>query len=343
MEILEKKIDLPSSSEKGTLGILHLKRYWSKCMAIRQGKLQQDQYREEWIKDRTLLHTMGLGLEQTIKYLYQNAPDFETFEKWILEVNSGNIPSEKIEQYNTAFLNPIIHTGTENTKTVLNDEDMKFWDENGYVIIRNAVSKEDCDATVKLICDFMKIDLNDPSSWYKAHPAKQGIMIQLFQHPVLQKNRESEKIKIAYEQLWNRKDLWVSTDRVSFNPPETITYPFQGPRLHWDVSLDLPIPFGTQGLLYLTDTEENQGAFTLIPGFQNRIESWIHHLPAGANPRTEDLYQLGPKPIAAKAGDFILWHQALPHGSSPNTSPVPRIVQYINYAPLDEKEQAEWK
>ncbi len=312
-------------------------------MAIRQGKLQQGTYQDEWIKDRTLLHTLGLGLEQTIKHLYQAAPGFEEFEQWILELNNGHIPREKIDMYNAAFLNPETHTIQTNTELVLQPEDLEFWNENGYVIIRNAIPEEDCKATVYLICDFLEIKLDDPSTWYDAHPAKQGIMIQLFQHPQLQKNRDSKKIRLAYEQLWQRNDLWVTTDRVSFNPPETASYRFQGPRLHWDVSLELPIPFGTQGLLYLTDTAENQGAFTLIPGFQNTIEHWIYQLAPGANPRTQDLYQLGPKPIAANAGDFILWHQALPHGSSPNTSKLPRIVQYINYAPIDEKEHKEWK
>lgn len=172
---------------------------------------------------------------------------------------------------------------------------------------------------------------------------KQGIMVQLFQHPALEKNRQSKKIRNAYEQLWNRKDLWMNTDRVSFNPPENERWQFPGPRLHWDVSLELPIPFGLQGLLYLSDTQESQGAFTLVPGFHNKIDAWINSLPAGANPRTQDLYQLGIKPIAANAGDFIIWHQALPHGSSPNKAAAPRIVQYINYMPIDAAAQKKWK
>ncbi|HEX6180543.1 MAG TPA: phytanoyl-CoA dioxygenase family protein, partial [Chitinophagaceae bacterium] len=213
----------------------------------------------------------------------------------------------------------------------------------GYVIIRGAVSKEDCDESVQLICDFLDIDINDPSTWYQSHFSKQGIMVQLFQHPVLERNRKAPAIRGAYEQLWGRADLWMNTDRVSFNPPENERWTFPGPRLHWDVSLDLPIPLGLQGLLYLTDTLENQGAFTLVPGFQNKIEHWIHGLPPGTDPRTQDLYALGPKPIAASAGDFILWHQALPHGSSPNTATQPRIVQYINYLPVDGGIREKWR
>ncbi|MBL4705240.1 MAG: phytanoyl-CoA dioxygenase family protein [Flavobacteriales bacterium] len=182
----------------------------------------------------------------------------------------------------------------------------------------------------------------DASTWYQAHEAKQGIMVQLFRHPQLDKNRLAPKIQQACQELWQRNDLMVSMDRVSFNPPETESYTFPGPNLHWDVSLKLPIPFGIQGLLYLSDTPENQGAFTLVPGFHHNIESWLKNLPESAHPREEDLHQFGAKPIGAEAGDFILWHHALPHGSSPNTGTNPRIVQYINYQPLDREIQKEW-
>ena len=167
-------------------------------------------------------------------------------------------------------------------------------------------------------------------------------MIQLFQHSQLQQNRLSTKIRSAYQQLWGRTDLMVSMDRVSMNPPETNEYQFPGPNLHWDISIKQPIPLGLQGLLYLTDTAENQGAFTLVPGFHLRICDWLTELPKGANPREQDLLALGAKPIAANAGDFIIWHHALPHGSAPNTANYPRIVQYINYQPLILETQDEW-
>jgi ectoine hydroxylase-related dioxygenase (phytanoyl-CoA dioxygenase family) len=216
----------------------------------------------------------------------------------------------------------------------LNEEQLDFWDKNGYIILRNAVSQEDCDKTIGVICDFIEIDRNDPATWYNQHPARQGIMVQLFQHPILDKNRNSAIIRAAHEQLWNRTDVWVNADRVGFNPPETERWKFPGPRLHWDTKLKLPIPFNVQGILYLADTAENQGAFSLVPGFQHRIDDWLTGLN-GKNPYNEDLHALGCIPIAANAGDFIIWHHALPHGSSANTSDKPRFVQYFTYAPVD--------
>lgn len=247
-----------------------------------------------------------MGLEQTIRYLYTEAPAFDQFEEWIMQTNGQNISGEKIKEFNELLLQRIVANDNGAIENILNAADIDFWNENGYVIIREAVTKEDCNNAINAIVAFLNIDIKDPSTWYEPHPAKQGIMIQLFQHPALEKNRRSKKIRNAYEQLWGRKDLWMNTDRASFNPPETERWQFPGPRLHWDVSLELPIPFGLQGLLYLSDTKENQGAFSLVPGFHNKIEEWINSLPPDADPRKQDIYQLGVKSIAANAGDFII-------------------------------------
>ncbi|NND63565.1 MAG: phytanoyl-CoA dioxygenase [Flavobacteriaceae bacterium] len=268
-------------------------------------------------------------------------PSFDEFKNWINK--NGQISWEMVEMFNAATLSEEKNIDSlEVKKSVLTTANLKKWEEDGYLIVPNAISKSDCEATVDLIYHTLGMDKNDSSSWYGDHPLLQGIMVQLFRHPLLQQNRLSEKIRGAFQELWQRNNLMVSMDRVSFNPPETEHYQFPGPNLHWDVSLKQPIPFGLQGLLYLTDTEANQGAFTLVPGFHNRINSWLDGLPPNAIPREQDLNALGTRPIAAKAGDFVIWHHALPHGSSPNTSTRPRVVQYINYQPIDREIQEEW-
>jgi ectoine hydroxylase-related dioxygenase (phytanoyl-CoA dioxygenase family) len=165
----------------------------------------------------------------------------------------------------------------------------------------------------------------------------------LFQHAAFTANRRSPRIHKAFAQLWGTSDLWVSTDRVGFNVPERRGWMFRGPDLHWDVSLAQPIPFGTQGILYLTDTPAEQGAFTCVPGFQRRIDAWLDAVPPGADPRREDLHALGSKPIAGRAGDLIIWDHKLPHGSRPNRGTRPRIVQYLNMYPTRKERRTEWR
>lgn len=340
MTMITEPINISPSTEVGSLGIMQLKRFWQTSLLQQQNKVNASEYAHEYNLNTSLFATLGLGIEQTIQYLYMNTPSFAEFEQWVLDINGGELPAEAIQNFNDALLGNKKAAGK--TEKVLSDEDLQFWDEHGYVIVRNAIPKEDCEAAVATILEQINADLNDPATWYNASPDKQGIMVQLFQHPTIEKNRRSAKLKTAFEQLWGRTDLFLSTDRCGFNPPQTEEWHFPGPDLHWDVSLKLPIPFATQGILYLTDTKENQGAFTLVPGFHKKIEQWLNNLPEGANPRKENMHALGPKPIAADQGDFIIWHQALPHGSSINTSTQPRIVQYINYLPMDLKEQQEW-
>lgn len=331
---------ITSSLETGKLQVMHLKRFWEKSLLKLQRKITGEDFKNEWQMDRVLLFTLGLGLEQTMTYMFSVAPSFEQFEDWIIEI-AGMPAGQTVIKFNHAVLGNK-NSGPDIIPKVLNSEQLDFWDKNGYLILRNAVPKEDCDEVIAALCAFIEIDRDKPETWYKKHAAQQGIMVQLFQHPVIQKNRQSLTIRNAYEQLWNRTDLWCTADRVGFNPPETVDWKFPGPDLHWDVSVSLPVPFGLQGILYLADTAADQGAFTLVPGFQHRIEGWIKGLPAGTNPRQQDLHALGSMPIAANAGDFIIWHHALPHGSSPNTSSKPRFVQYINYESLDRSEAEEW-
>ena len=326
-------------SETGKLSIMHLKRFWGKSLLRRANTLPGATMHEEWQLDKTLLFTLGLGLEQTMKYIFSTTPTFDEFEDWIIKT-AGLPKPEAVERFNKLLNHEDVSAGP--VPQVLSEHDLLFFEENGYLIIRNAIPKADCDATVDVICKFIGIERDNPETWYTTSPEQQGIMVQLFQNEQMEKNRRSIKIRQVFEQLYNRTDLWVTTDRAGFNPPETEWWKFQGPFIHWDVSLQLPIPFALQGILYLADTAENQGAFTLVPGFQHRIAGWLSNLPKGADPRSQDIDALGSTPIAAEAGDFIVWMQALPHGSRPNTADKPRFVQYITYEPADLVHAEKW-
>ena len=116
-----------------------------------------------------------------------------------------------------------------------------------------------------------------------------------------------------------------------------------GSLLHWDVSLTLPIPYKLQGLIYLTDVKLNSGAFHCVPGFHRQIQSWMKNLPENANPREVAIQELKPIPVLGEAGDLVIWHQALPHCATPNTSELPRMVQYFTYLPFETKDETdEW-
>lgn len=297
--------------------------------------------------DHLVLDALGLGLEQVQQFLQQQAPSFDEFERWI-ETTVGGVAPEQVARFNAIFDGTEPPTGVRRRiaeidamPPVLTADDLAHWHEHGYVIVPDAVPEESRAGAERLIWEHFHADPDDPESWYV--PNDHGIMVQLFQHPALSANRRSLRVHKAFAQLWGTADLWASCDRVGFNVPERPGWMFRGPHMHWDVSLAQPIPFGTQGILYLTDTPAEQGAFTCVPGFHRRIEAWLSGLPAGADPRGQDLHALGSVPIAGRAGDLIIWDHRLPHAARPNRGKRPRMVQYINFRPANAQEQAAWR
>ncbi len=337
-------IILSEPSETGSLGVLQLKRLWSRTLASRSGKPVRNVAEQQL--EHLVTDALGLGFEQTQQYLFQNAPSFEEFERWIVET-TGGVDAQQVARINAAVTGADVPEAVRGwladidaMAPVLTAEDLAHWAEHGYVIVHDAIPEETRAAAEQAIWNHLGANPENPDSWYV--PNDHGIMVQFFQHSAFTACRRSLRIHKAFAQLWGTSDLWVSTDRVGFNVPERPGWMFRGPNMHWDVSLARPIPFGTQGILYFTDTPPEQGAFTCVPGFQNRIDAWLDGLPAGANPHAEDLHALGSKPIAGRAGDLIIWDHKLPHGSRPNRGVRPRIVQYLNMYPTRREEREAW-
>ena len=336
---------LAEPTEVGALGVFQLKRMWSRAMAGLAGRVERTNLHDRHL-DVLVTHACGIGLEQTAHYLGQTRPSFEDFERWIVATTGGLSP-ERVARINAAVEGRAPPAATQRriaeidaAAPVLSDDDLAHWHEHGYVVLHDAVPARSCDAAAQAIWDHLGARADDPESWYVG--SDHGIMVQYFQHPAFETNRRSPRIHKAFAQLWGTADLWVTTDRVGFNVPERPGFMFRGPDLHWDISVKAPIPFATGGILYLTDTPPEQGAFTVVPGFQRWGERWLAELPRGANPRTQDMHALGSKPIGGRAGDLIIWHLALPHGASPNRGTRPRLVQYINMFPSAWEEQEEW-
>jgi len=280
-----------------------------------------------------LLDALGLGLEQAMQHLGRERPDLAAFQDWVL-ATAGRPDPEAIARYHAwlegAPLSEAVQAridAIDAAPSVFDADDLAHWEREGWVVLRQAVSRDEAGAAEALLWEVVAGDPALPASWY-GHRGN-GIMVQHFQHPALDVARTSPRIHKAFAQLWGTADLWTTIDRMSFNPPETPAHLFQGPRLHWDVSLALPVPFATQGILYLTDTAADQGALMLVPGFHHRLEDWLNEV-GGRDPRQVDL-SAEAVAIPAGAGDLVIWRQDLPHGASPNRAARPRMAQYVNY------------
>ena len=228
---------------------------------------------------------------------------------------------------------------------VLSKADRAFWEENGYVIVPNAVPQENLDRMVEAIWWFLDMDPEDSETWYKhkpftrdnrCSPISAGGMVEMYQHQAIWDNRQHPKVYQAFAEIWGEEKLWVSLDRANMKPPAREDKPDWNNRgmIHWDLDTSQqPIQFGVQGVLYLTDTAEDQGGFQCVPGFNNTFEEWVKTQPEDRNPHNPDLAGLDVKVIPGNAGDLLIWHRLLAHGNGHNISDKPRLAQYITMSP----------
>ena len=238
-------------------------------------------------------------------------------------------------------------------ESVLSAADHRHMAEQGYVVVPNAVDPQDLAAVVDGIWRHMRMDRNNPDTWYEdPHNDKlhiYGFMRQMHT-PAMWRVRQSPKIHRAFADLWGTDNLWINMDRCNLKPPLRADKPKWGatddPRglLHWDFpSAKTPKRFKLfQGVVYLEDTEINQGTFQCVPGFQNRYEAWH----ASRNGDFEFGFSNGlpmeqglesPTPIGGKAGDLLIWDSFTPHGHVHNTSSKPRLAQFLTMWPATEK------
>ena len=215
---------------------------------------------------------------------------------------------------------------------ILSAADRAFWEENGYVIIPQAVPQENLEAVVDALWEFLEMDRHNPAEWYPEWHRKTG-MVELYHHQSLWDNRQYPRVHQAFAEIWDTEQLWVSLDRVNMNPPARPDWDYQG-FIHWDMDSTVrPIPFKVQGVLYLTDTTAEQGGFQCVPGFHQQLEAWAKTQPPDRDPRRPDLTGLIVEAVPGQAGDLLIWHSALLHGNGRNNTNRPRLAQYITMFP----------
>ena len=136
-----------------------------------------------WTDEVAFLYKSGISLEATLAYLHSKKPSLEQFEIWIQE-------------------NAIVaENNSEILVNGLTTEDLEFWNHNGFIVLKNAISKSDCEQTRIAIWNFLDKSPDDVASWYTQHPDQKGLMVNFSNHPTLNKNRMAPKIKKAFEHL----------------------------------------------------------------------------------------------------------------------------------------------
>jgi len=237
---------------------------------------------------------------------------------------------------------------------ILSKEQWIHWKEEGYVIIKQAISKKQAAKTADFLWEFEDKKANDPSTWYTAERAEMKMkelagtgMVEVYNHQLLWENRQHSKIHDAFVDVWGTEKLWVTIDRANLNFPIQPGFSYEG-FIHWDYDPETK-PQNVQGVLALADQmDESMGGFQCIPWLFRNYDSWKLSQPKNRDRFKPDVSALQNKIVKVKleAGDLLIFNSCLPHGIRPNVSEDKvRIAQYISMMPAEEDNIAlkEWR
>ena len=257
-------------------------------------------------------------------------------------------PHEKIPgNPSTSTTSKIVLNDRSNGKPsrMLSEEDWKFWLYNGYIVVKNAIAKEQAQETAQFLWEFEEKDPKNPDTWYTPPRAEMKMkeltgtgMVEVYNHQYLWNNRQQEKIYDAFVDIWGTEKLWVTIDRANLNFPIRPGFEQKG-FIHWDYDPETR-PQNVQGVLALADqTDENMGGFQCIPWLYRNYDSWKLDQPADRDRFKPDVADLQDKIVKVKmeTGDLLIFNSTLPHGIRPNHSKNKvRIAQYISMMPAEE-------
>lgn len=237
---------------------------------------------------------------------------------------------------------------------VLTIDQWNFWIENGYVVIKSAISKEQAARTAEFIWEFEDKDPNNPKTWYSNPRAEMEMkelagtgMVEVYNHQHLWNNRQNQKVYDAFVDIWGTEKLWVTIDRANLNFPIKPGFEYKG-FIHWDYDPDTK-PQNVQGVLALADqTDQDMGGFQCIPWLYKNYETWKKTQPEDRDKFKPDISGLENKivKVSLEAGDLLIFNSTQPHGIRPNNSnDKVRIAQYISMMPAQEDDDnlVQWR
>ncbi|MBE7179517.1 MAG: phytanoyl-CoA dioxygenase family protein [Mucilaginibacter polytrichastri] len=235
---------------------------------------------------------------------------------------------------------------------ILSEADWQFWIHNGYVIIRNAVPKEQAKKLADYIWEFEGKKGDDESTWYARPNSEIQMkelnntgMVELYNHQFEWDNRQSPKVHQAFADVWGTEKLWVTIDRVNLNFPLRPGFEYKG-FIHWDYDPETR-PQNVQGVLALADqTDENMGGFQCIPELYRTYDTWKLTQPDDRDHYKPDTSEFELEKVKLEAGDLLIFNSLLPHGIRPNRSENKvRIAQYVAMMPAQEDDEAlcQWR
>jgi ectoine hydroxylase len=229
----------------------------------------------------------------------------------------------------------------------LSDEQISFFDENGYLILPDLFSAEEVAALRREIERLYEIDCDEVfrrsecSTVYRVHE-EDG---KTASFPYFAAAR-MEKVLQPAQQVLRRDDLYVYNSKVNCKPATTgLPMLWHQDYGYWKLDR-VPEPNLVTVMIALNDVDELAGELYVVPGSHRR--GLMKHLPqmvgdhkqiAIERKAVRDALEEMPKPVAlrGRAGMVALFHANTIHGSGHNLSPQDRWQCYFAYNPVDNK------
>ena len=243
---------------------------------------------------------------------------------------------------------------TADSLRVLTVDQWNFWIDNGYVVIKNAISKYQAKKTAEFIWEFDDKIPNDTSTWYSKARAEIEMkelagtgMVEVYNNQVLWDNRQTQKVYDSFVDIWGTEKLWTTIDRANLNFPIRPGFEYKG-FIHWDYDPETKHQ-NIQGVIALSDqTDENMGGFQCIPWLFKNFDTWKLTQPYDRDKFQPDIKGIEDKivKVSLEAGDLLIFNSTQPHGIRPNNSKDKvRIAQYISMMPAqeDDIDLVEWR
>ncbi len=204
---------------------------------------------------------------------------------------------------------------------------------NGLLVVPDVVPERLRANVIDAIIEFSNISLDDKATWYQPTFSGHGI-VPLHHHQALWDVRQLPLLHEIFAEIYNTEKLWVSMDRVSYKPPASAAISnWSESAVHWDCDPWRISGLSLQGLVYLTDTGEDQGAFACVPSIFQSIKDYREKHQNDEN-RNQPVFEDNDLiPVGGKAGSLVLWNRLMPHTSHLNFSDQHRFVQYVRMQP----------
>lgn len=232
----------------------------------------------------------------------------------------------------------------------LNDAEVdQFWTD-GYLLVRNVLSREEAAHYARLILGLLPRDLTIPAHWHVVGGRIKPFATpgnHTFDGPDFIPLYQNEKLYSVMAQLLESPRLRVMDGSIGITMRNDASRESElSQTLHLDASVPrdadnflftLPeVQLG--GCYYFTDVLPGGGGIHVVPGGPRMVEK-----EARANVRGRQLHEawrqihhLKSIEVTGEAGDFALLHHLMPHGASHNRRPQPRLAQFFRYVRDDQ-------